>query len=122
MNENENQTQTQPLNPNYPPPGYHYPPPVYYPAPVYAAPATNGMATAGFVCSLIGLLFFAGILSPLGVIFSSLGLKKANVLPGRKGRGLALWGLWLGIIGVVFVVIVIITIVVVYYDDHYYYY
>lgn len=63
---------------------------------------TNGMATAGFVCSLIGLLLFGFVLGILGVIFSASGIKKINQQPDVfKGKGLATAGLVIGIIDIV---------------------
>jgi hypothetical protein len=63
----------------------------------------NGMATAGFVCSLVGavlgliplLFFFAWILGPLGLVFGAIGWKNARA--GRGGKGLAIAGVILGI-------------------------
>ena len=60
---------------------------------------SNGMATAGFVLS-----FFVPV---LGLIFSIIGLNKANQLNG-SGRGLAKAGLILSIIWIVLEVIAII--------------
>lgn len=57
----------------------------------------NGMAVAGFVCSLVGLFLFGIILGPLGIVFSAIGLSKAKK-EGRPLRGLALAGLILGIV------------------------
>ncbi|MCC6320574.1 MAG: hypothetical protein IT438_03960 [Phycisphaerales bacterium] len=64
-----------------------------------AAGPENGLAVAGFVCSLVGI--FIGIISLLGLVFSAIALGR----PGR--RGLATAGLVLGIIGVVGWVIVV---------------
>ena len=63
------------------------------------------MAVAGFVCSLVGLIpcfwfWFLQIPGYLGTIFSVLGLK-ATKDGARKGRGLAIAGLVVGIIVVV---------------------
>lgn len=60
---------------------------------------SNGMATAGFVLS-----FFVPV---LGLIFSIIGLNKANQLNGA-GRGLAKAGLILSIIWLVLEVVAII--------------
>jgi hypothetical protein len=58
-----------------------------------AANPTNGMAIAGFVCSLLGLLTGGHLLSPVGLILSAVAL-------GRPGnRALAGWGVALGILG-----------------------
>ena len=59
--------------------------------PSVAQPQTNGLAIAGFVCSLVGL--FTGILSPIGLVLSLVALGK----PG--GRGFAIAGVVLGLIG-----------------------
>lgn len=54
---------------------------------------TNGMAVAGFVCSLLGLFTAGNLLSPIGLILSAVAL-------GRPGnRALAGWGVALGILG-----------------------
>lgn len=63
------------------------------------AGSENGLAVAGFVCSLVGI--FIGIIALLGLVFSAIALGR----PGR--RGLATAGLVLGIIGVVGWVIVV---------------
>ena len=60
----------------------------------------NGFAIVGFIFS-----FFFPL---LGLIFSIVGLAKANQLNGR-GRGLAGWGLALSIIGILVIVIVYIV-------------
>jgi Domain of unknown function (DUF4190) len=73
----------------------------------------NGMATTGFVCGLLAAIFgvipFVFYLSfPLGIIgivFSYIGLRRANREPERGGRGLAIAGLVLGIIGLVLAVL-----------------
>lgn len=58
---------------------------------VYQAPPSNGMGIAGFVCSLVGLLG-CPLLSPIGLIFSFIGIF-------REPRGLAIAGLVLGAVG-----------------------
>lgn len=58
------------------------------------APKTNGMAIAGFVLSLVGC-------SPLGLIFSILGMNQTKADPSQGGRGLAIAGLVISIIGLV---------------------
>lgn len=67
-----------------------------------ANPVSNGMAIAGFVLGLLGLLTsgYVAILQILGLIFSIHGLKKATLLNGR-GKGLAIAGLILSIISLV---------------------
>lgn len=58
---------------------------------VFQSPQTNGLGTAGFVCSLLGLLT-CGFLSPLGFLFSLFALLKAP-------RGMAIAGFILGAVG-----------------------
>ncbi len=55
------------------------------------AQQTNGMAIAGFVCSLVGL--FTAILSPIGLILSLVALRREG------GRGWAIAGIILGSLG-----------------------
>ncbi|MBI9052209.1 MAG: hypothetical protein JEY96_00235 [Bacteroidales bacterium] len=64
----------------------------------------NGMATAGFVLALITVFFgwipvLGWIIWLLGLIFSSIGLAKAKKLEG-KGKGLAIAGLIISLIGI----------------------
>lgn len=54
---------------------------------------TNGMAIAGFVLS-----FFC---SPLGVIFSAVGISQVNRDPSQGGKGLAIAGLVISIVSMV---------------------
>jgi hypothetical protein len=56
---------------------------------VYAGRGTNGMAVAGFVLGLLGFW-------PLGLVFSSLGLRQNRA--GQSGRGLAVAGLVLSLL------------------------
>ena len=69
--------------------------PVY---PVQPAPQSNGMATAGFVISLLSFIMFSFtlIMPILGIIFSSVGISKAKRT--NTGKGLAITGLVLGIL------------------------
>lgn len=59
---------------------------------------TNGMAIAGFVCSLFCW--------PLGLIFSSIGMSQTSKDPSQGGRGLAIAGLIISIISI-FITIVL---------------
>ncbi|MYA41148.1 MAG: DUF4190 domain-containing protein [Gemmatimonadetes bacterium] len=57
----------------------------------------NGLAVAGFVCALCSVVLFwvpglNFILWVLGIVFSGIGLSRANN-QGRSGRGLAIAGL-----------------------------
>lgn len=62
----------------------------------------NGMAIAGFVCSLASLLilWFTVVLPVLGIIFSLKGIRKADE-EGAGYRGLAKAGVILGVISAV---------------------
>ncbi|MEP7114681.1 MAG: DUF4190 domain-containing protein [Ilumatobacteraceae bacterium] len=88
------------------PPGSSFPPqpPGYQPYPASAPMpdkrTKSGMAIAGFVCSLVGVIpcFWAiQIMGLLGTIFGFIGLKQTK--DGRRGgRGLAIAGVVIGII------------------------
>lgn len=85
-----------------------YPPNPGYPQP----PQGNGLATAGMVCGIIGLLIANFILGPLAIIFGGIGLSRAN--KGAPKRGQALAGVILGILDIVVYVIIIAVLV----SDH----
>ena len=98
---------TQPPMPPSPPgpPGGFQPPPGYQPYGAGApGPATNsGMAVAGMVLSLVGLIpcFWPWqVPGLLGMIFGFIGLGQTKD-GSRKGRGMAIAGLVVGIILVV---------------------
>ncbi|MHC4429155.1 MAG: DUF4190 domain-containing protein [Planctomycetota bacterium] len=55
---------------------------------------TNGLAIAGFVVSLLGLIGTAGLLCPIGLILSLIALGR-----GPSGRGFAVAGVILGAFG-----------------------
>lgn len=67
---------------------------------VPAAPPQNGMGIAGLVLGIAGLFFFGFILGILAIIFSSIGLQRANNGMATN-KTMAIWGLILGIIGLV---------------------
>ena len=58
---------------------------------------TNGMAIAGFVLS-----FFC---SPLGLIFSIIGMSQTSKDPSQGGRGLAIAGLVISIVSMVLTIL-----------------
>lgn len=69
---------------------------------------TDGFAIAGFVTGLIGIFIFGMILGIFGIVFSALALKRIKREPEtRKGRGLAIAGLVLGIVALVGAVIIV---------------
>lgn len=62
----------------------------------------DGMAIAGFVIGLCSLFIAGVILGPLSIIFSLISLKRIKRDSAtRKGKGLAIAGLILGIVGTV---------------------
>jgi hypothetical protein len=67
-----------------------YPPPYGYPRPRN----TNGFAIASLVCSLVGVLVV--VVGPgLGIVFGIIGLRQTSRL-GEAGRGLAIAGIVIG--------------------------
>ena len=112
-----------------PPPGQHQPPPGQYPpppgqygyqqAPYYpaaAVPRNNPVAIAALVCGLaqfvLGLLLVGNILLAIpAIICGAIGLRQINQR-GERGRGMAIAGLVLGILGVVYFVIILGLIIV----------
>ena len=79
------------------------------PAPVKGS---NGLATAGFVLGLLGLLgswipvlnIFGIILGVLGVVLAGVGLAKSKKV--NAGKGLAIAGIILGVLAVIFAVLI----------------
>jgi Domain of unknown function (DUF4190) len=82
-----------------PPPGYSPDQPPAYGQPGYQPPKTNTMAILGLV--------FAFVFSPLGVVFSAIGLKQIKERR-EGGRGLALAGLIISIISIVLGILLIV--------------
>lgn len=68
---------------------------------------SNGLAIAGFVCSLVGLLVFSIVLGPLAIIFGGVGLSRAN--RGARHRGLAIAALVIGAVDVILWIVFIAT-------------
>jgi Na+/melibiose symporter-like transporter len=66
---------------------------------------SNGLAIAGMICGIVGLLVFNIILGPLAVIFGGIGLRNAN--RGAAHRGMAMAGVVLGVIDIVLFIVVI---------------
>ncbi len=95
------------LPPSYSNPNYTSQPAAAYSA---ASPASNGLAIAGFVCSLILLpIFPIGLLSCVaGFILSLMGLSAAKKLPENKGHGLALAGTIISVIRIALRIIFVI--------------
>ncbi len=69
---------------------------------------TNGMALAGFICSLAGLFIFGVVLGVLGIIFSAIGLGKIAKDSSRwKGKGMAIAGLVVGVVDIILWIILL---------------
>ena len=96
------------LPPSYSNPNYSSQAKATYTAP--AQPASNGLAIAGFVCSLIFIPIGFGVLTAIaGLILSIMGLNSAKKLPGNKGHGLALAGTIISAVRIVLLVILVIV-------------
>jgi Domain of unknown function (DUF4190) len=98
----------------YPPPTGQYPPPSYYPT--GPAQRANPVAIAALVCGIgqfvLGLLLVGNILLAIpAIICGAIGLRQVNQR-GERGRGMAIAGLVLGILGVVYFLLVIVVIVI----------
>jgi Domain of unknown function (DUF4190) len=83
-----------------PPPIAGYPPPTPYYAPApQIADRNNSLAVASFICGILGLVpFWIGfILCIVAIVLGGFAIAHANRLPDRRGKGLAIAGLVLGI-------------------------
>lgn len=63
---------------------------------------SSGAAITGFVISLVSLVLCVGFLSPVGIFFSARGMKDTgpSASPLMGGRGLAIAGLVINILGI----------------------
>jgi hypothetical protein len=82
-----------------PPPGYGY----GYPA----QQQSNGLAIAGLVCGIVGILILNIILGPLAIIFGGVGLSRAN--KGAPRKTMSIWAIALGILDIVVFVILLVS-------------
>ncbi|MFF9864512.1 DUF4190 domain-containing protein [Streptomyces sp. NPDC013953] len=64
----------------------------------HAESRTNGLAIAGLVCGVVGVLVFNVILGPLAIVFGALGRKQA---PVKGGAGMAKAAIVLGVVDLV---------------------
>jgi hypothetical protein len=88
-----------PQGPGYPPPPGNYPPPGGYGAPGYPYPGQTTTSAAAVTSLICGILFcIPGITSLVAVITGIVGLSSTKN-PAVKGRGMAIAGLILGILG-----------------------
>jgi hypothetical protein len=60
---------------------------------------SNGLAIAGLVCGVVGLVVFAVVLGPLAIIFGGVGLSRAN--HGAEHRTMSIWAIVLGVLDIV---------------------
>ena len=98
------------LPPSYSNPNYSSQAKVTYTAPTTST--SNGLAIAGFVCSLIFIPVGLGTLSAIaGFILSIMGMSNAKKLPENKGHGLALAGTIISAIRIALILIGIIALV-----------
>ena len=74
---------------------------------VTASRGANGLAIAGLVCGLVGLVFFSVVLGPLAVIFGGVGLSRAK--RGAGGRGMAIAAIVLGVIDILLFVVLVVA-------------
>src|SRR5687767_13888046 len=80
-----------------PPPGYGAPPPGY---PVPGQTPGNGYAITSLVCGILGCIpFLTGLLA---MLFGVVGIRKSNRVPYAGGKGMAIAGLVLGLISLLF--------------------
>jgi hypothetical protein len=63
------------------------------------AQSNNGLAIAGLICGLVGLLFYNIILGPLAIIFGGISWSKAN--HGARHKGMAIASVVLGIVDLI---------------------
>ena len=92
---------------SYSNPNYSYQPNLASNAP---KPVTNGLAIAGFVCSLILVPVGIGALCAIaGLVLSIMGLNNAKKLPDRKGYGLSVAGIILCSIHLAVVLIIVVA-------------
>jgi hypothetical protein len=59
---------------------------------------SNGLAIAGLVCGIVGLVLLNIILGPLAIIFGGVGLSRAR--RGAAHRGMSIAGIVLGIVDI----------------------
>jgi hypothetical protein len=82
-----------------PPPGYGYGNP--------PQARGNGLAVAGLVCGIVGILILNIILGPLAIIFGGVALSRAN--KGAPRKTMSLWAIGLGILDVVLFIVLLVS-------------
>ncbi|WP_395571845.1 DUF4190 domain-containing protein [Streptomyces sp. BK79] len=58
----------------------------------------NGMAIAGLVCGIVGLLFLPIVLGPLAIIFGAVSLR-------QTGSTMAKWAIGLGVVDILLMIL-----------------
>lgn len=84
-----------------------------YAHPVAMAPPSSGLGIAGFILGILSLTFCSGITGPFGLVLSIMGMKETapGATPPKSGRGLAIAGLVLSILGTLVLLAVVAYIV-----------
>ncbi len=96
----------------FPPGQYGYPPQYFNPAPVRNNPFAITALVLGIVQFVLGLALVGNIVAAIpAIIFGAIALKQIR-LRGERGRGMAIAGLVLGILGVIYFALIIIVIVI----------
>jgi hypothetical protein len=67
----------------------------------------NGLAIAGLVCGLVGLLLVPIVLGPLALIFGGVGWSRAN--HGAPHKGMAIAAVVLGVVDLIIMVVMIVA-------------
>lgn len=70
---------------------------------------TTGTAIGALVCAIVGLIILPLPMGILGVSLGATGLNHIKTFPNDKGKGLAIAGIVIGIIDIVWWVFVVIT-------------
>ncbi|HEY3923726.1 MAG TPA: DUF4190 domain-containing protein [Acidothermaceae bacterium] len=68
---------------------------------------SNGLAVAGMVCGIVGLVLFNVILGPLAIIFGCVGLARAN--RGASHHHMAVAGIVLGVVDIALFVVLLVA-------------
>lgn len=66
---------------------------------------SNGLAIAGLVCGLVGILLFWFILGPLAIIFGGIGWSRAN--KGAPHKGMSIAAVVIGVLEIIFYVVLV---------------
>jgi len=83
---------------------------------IQKAKKTAGMATASLICGIAGIFInLLGIPSLLAIIFGIISLVKISRNPNLKGKGFAIAGIILGVVGIILMIFLIIFVILSYY-------